>query len=95
VNLKARLKTLERHQRQVFKEPLRLVVSHAGEPLDLAKTTCTRTVWPNGHLMEIVNLNGGDSSLTPSPEGIWRIAAGQSAFHLGSEDSSTTRERHT
>jgi hypothetical protein len=45
-------------QRQVFREPFRLVVSHAGEPLDLAKATCTRTMWPNGHLMEIVNLNG-------------------------------------
>ena len=63
MNLKARLKTLERHQRQVFKEPFRLVVSHAGEPLDLTKATCTRTMWPNGHLMEIVNLNGGDYGL--------------------------------
>ena len=62
MNLKARLKTLERHQRQVFKEPLRIVVSEVG-PLDLAKATCTRTRWPNGHLMEIVNLNGGDYGL--------------------------------
>jgi len=64
LNLKARLKTLERHQLPVFKEPFRLVVSHAGEPLDLAKATCTRTRWPNGHLMEIVNLNGGDYGLS-------------------------------
>ena len=63
MNLKARLKTLERHQLPVFKEPFRLVVSHAGEPLDLSKATCTRTMWPNGYLMEIVNLNGGDYGL--------------------------------
>jgi hypothetical protein len=43
--------------------PFRLVVSHAGEPLNLAKATCTRTRWPNGRLMEIVNLNGGDYGL--------------------------------
>lgn len=63
MNLKARLKTLERQQRQVFKEPFRLVVSHAGETLDLSKATCTRTLWPNGHLMEIVDLHGGDYGL--------------------------------
>jgi hypothetical protein len=63
LNLKARLKTLERHQRQVFKEPLRIVVSEVG-PLDLAKATCTRTRWPNGHVMEIVNLHGTDEGLS-------------------------------
>ena len=64
MNLKARVKTLERQQRQIFKEPFRLVVSHAGEPLDLSKATCTRTMWPNGHLMEIVNLHGTDEGLS-------------------------------
>ena len=33
-------------------------------------------------------------TVTASPEGIWRIAAGQSAFHFGSEGSCATRERH-
>ncbi len=55
---------MERNQLPVFKEPFRLVVSHAGEPLDLAKATCTRTRWPNGHLMEIVNLNGTHEGLS-------------------------------
>ncbi len=63
MNLKARLKTLERHQRRIFKEPLRIIVSQVG-PLNLAKATCTRTMWPNGHLMEIVNLNGTDVGLS-------------------------------
>ena len=63
MNLKARLQKLERQQNQVALETFRLVVSHAGEPLDLTKATCTRTRWPNGHLMEIVNLNGGDYGL--------------------------------
>jgi hypothetical protein len=63
LNLKARLKTLERHQLPAFKEPLRIVVSQVG-PLDLAKATCTRTMWPNGHLMEIVNLHGSDVGLS-------------------------------
>jgi hypothetical protein len=54
---------LERQQRQVFKEPLRMVVSHAGETLDLSKATCTRTIWPNGQLFELVNLHGTDEGL--------------------------------
>jgi len=64
VNLKARLKKLERLQSQVSREPFRLVVSHAGKPLDLAKATCTRTIWPNGQLFEFVNLNGTDYGLS-------------------------------
>ena len=64
MNLKARLKRLERQHSQVAHERFRVVVSHAGEPLDLAKATCTRTIMPNGQLMEIVNLNGTDDGLS-------------------------------
>jgi hypothetical protein len=64
LNLKARLKTLEGQRRQVFKEPFRLVVSHAGETLDLSKATCTRNIWPNGQLFELVNLHGTDEGLS-------------------------------
>ena len=63
MNLKARLQRLERERSQVWREPFRVVVSHAGEPLDLAKATCRRTLWPNGQLLELVNLNGGDYGL--------------------------------
>ena len=48
----------------VLKEPFRMVVSHAGEPLDLSKAPCTRTISPNGQLFEFVNLNGGDYGLS-------------------------------
>jgi hypothetical protein len=61
--LKARLKKLERQQNQAAREPFRLVVSHAGKPLDLSKATCTRTLYPNGHVMEYINLHGGDYGL--------------------------------
>jgi hypothetical protein len=64
LNLKARLKTLERQQLSVFKEQFRLVVSHVGEPLDLSKATGTRTLFPNGQLFELVNLNGTDDGLS-------------------------------
>ena len=57
MNLKARLQKLERQQSQVAREPFRLVVSHAGERLDLAKATCTRTIMQDGRLIEVVNLN--------------------------------------
>ena len=64
MRLNARLKTLERQQRQVFEKRFRLVVSYAGEPLDMTKATCTRTIWPNGQLFELVNLHGTDEGLS-------------------------------
>ena len=64
MNLKARLQKLERQQSQVAREPFRVVVSHAGKPLDLTKATCTRTLMPDGQLMEIVNLNGSSDGLS-------------------------------
>jgi hypothetical protein len=64
VNLKARLQKLERQYSQVSCERFRVVVSHAGEPFDLAKATCTRTLMPDGRLMEIVNVNGSGHDLS-------------------------------
>lgn len=64
LNIRARLKALERARSSSSLEPFRLVVSHAGEPLDLAKATCSRIVWPNGHLFELVSLNGNDDDLS-------------------------------
>jgi len=64
VNLKARLKKLERQRSLVAQEPFRVVVSHAGERLDLAKATCTRTIMPDGRLMELVQLNGSREGLS-------------------------------
>jgi hypothetical protein len=64
VNLKGRLQRLERQHTQVSREPLRFVVSRAGKPLDLSKATCTRTIMPDGRLMEYVDLNGGDYGLS-------------------------------
>jgi hypothetical protein len=63
MSLRTRLQKLERQHSQVARERFRIVVSHAGERLDLTKATCTRTIMPNGRLMEIVNLNGGDYGL--------------------------------
>jgi hypothetical protein len=71
VSLRTRLKALERHRRQVSGRPFRMVFSNAGEPLDLSQATCTRTLWANGQLMELVNLNGGDYGL--NDEGLERF----------------------
>jgi hypothetical protein len=64
MSLKTRLSRLEREQTQISREPFRVVVSRAGEPFDLAKATCTRTIMQNGQLMELVNLNGSRESLS-------------------------------
>jgi len=62
--LKPRLQKLERQRSAVARKPLRIVVSLAGKPLDLTKATCTRTICPNGQLMELVKLNGSDYGLS-------------------------------
>jgi hypothetical protein len=63
MSLNTRLKRLERQQSQVSREPFRVVVSRAGKRFDLAKVTCTRTLMPDGQLMELVNLNGSSDGL--------------------------------
>jgi len=64
MSLKTRLSRLERQHSQVSREPFRIVVSRAGKPFDLATATCTRTLMPNGGLMEIVNVNGSGHDLS-------------------------------
>ncbi len=63
MSLATRLKTLERQQRHVSKGSIRVVASRVG-PLDLSKATCSRTLWPDGQLMEIVNLYGNREGLS-------------------------------
>jgi hypothetical protein len=64
VKLVARLQKLERQRSQVERGRFRIVVSRAGKPFDLATTTCTRTLMPDGGLMEIVNVNGSGHDLS-------------------------------
>jgi hypothetical protein len=64
VNLKARLKKLERQQDQVSREPFRVVVTRVGERFDLAKATCSRTLMPDGRLVELVKLPGSRDSMS-------------------------------
>ena len=64
MSLKTRLKKLERDRSRVSREPFRVIVSHAGKPSDLSKATCKRTLWPDGRLMEVVNLHGSDDGLS-------------------------------
>ena len=64
MKLNARLQKLERHRSQVERGRLRVVVSRAGKPFDLATATCTRTLMTDGGLMEIVNVNGSGHDLS-------------------------------
>jgi hypothetical protein len=63
VKLNARLQKLERQRSQIERGRFRIVVSHAGRPFDLSTATCTRTLMPDGALMEIVNVNGSGDDL--------------------------------
>ena len=64
MNLKGRLQRLERHHTDIERGRFRIVVSHAGKPFNLATATCTRTLMPDGGLMEIVNVNGSGHDLS-------------------------------
>lgn len=64
LNIRTRLKALERVRSGSSLEPFRIIVSHVGEPLDLTKATCSRIIWPGGHLWELVELNGSDEGLS-------------------------------
>ena len=64
MNLKARLQKLERHHSDIERGRFRMIVSQAGKPFDLAKATCTRTLMPDGGLMEIVNVDGSGQDLS-------------------------------
>jgi len=64
MSLETRLKKLEQHHTEVQRGRFRIVVSRAGKPFDLATATCTRTLMPDGGLMEIVNVNGSGRDLS-------------------------------
>ena len=64
MHLKTRLQKLERQRSQIERGRFRIVVSHAGKPFNLATATCTRTLMPDGGLMEIVNVNGSGHELS-------------------------------
>ena len=60
----SRLKKLERRREAGTGQALRLVVRTIIGPTDLAKSTCQRTLCPDGSLLEIVHLNGNGSDLS-------------------------------
>jgi len=64
MSLRTRLQKLERHRSQIERGRFHIVVSHAGKPFNLATATCTRTLMPDGGLMEIVNVNGSGHELS-------------------------------
>ncbi len=63
-NLKRRLQLLERPRSGAVQKRLLLVVSGVCGSLNLATSTCTRTLWPSGGLMEVVQLDGSQDNLS-------------------------------
>ena len=59
-----RLRRLEQLHSEPGREPMRVVISGVGIPLNLEKSTCTRTLAANGLLTEIVQLDGRREDLT-------------------------------
>jgi hypothetical protein len=73
-NLKRRLQSLERPRSGAVQKRLLLVASGVCGPLNLATSTCTRTLWPTGALMEVVHLDGDQNGL--SNEDLERFISG-------------------
>ena len=64
VTIKRRLANLEKETLGAHLKPLRYVVRVVGKPLDLAASTCRRTIGQNGRLTEVVLLNGTSESFS-------------------------------
>lgn len=64
MNLKRRLEKLERLGPAEGSEVFRVLVRATCGPPNLANSTCTRTLGPNGHITELVTLDGGRDGLT-------------------------------
>ena len=63
MNLKARLKSLERVRTQTCPQPFRVVVRAVCGKTNLEKSTCTRTLGVNGRITEVVHLDGGGDDM--------------------------------
>ena len=57
MNYKARLRSLE-SRKQDARGRCRVIVSAVAHPANLANSTCTRTLYPDGQLTEFVYLDG-------------------------------------
>jgi hypothetical protein len=65
MSFKRRIERLERQKRDAANiEPCRVVISACGRPLNLANSTCKRTLCENGALMEVVHFDGRRAGLT-------------------------------
>ena len=58
MRLRGRVGRLEKHHRHAVPEPLRVVISSTGKDLNLATSTCRRTIDARGLLLEMVELDG-------------------------------------
>ena len=59
-----RLKKLEGVRRSTDEKPFRVLIQSVCGPLNLAKSTCTRTVGPEGQLTEVIWLDGNRDGLS-------------------------------
>jgi hypothetical protein len=73
VNLRRRVGRLEAQTRAAQKKPLTVVVSKVWKPLNLATSTCKRTLYPSGTLINMVDLDGSRDGL--SDEDLYRFIA--------------------
>ena len=69
--LDRRLRRLEQLQFEPAREPIRVVISAVGSPLNLEKSTCERTLAANGLLTEFVHLDGRRADLTDEELNRW------------------------
>jgi hypothetical protein len=66
-----RVRRLEQLQSEPGREPVRVVISGVGSPLNLEKSTCRWTLATNGLLTELVHLDGRRGDLTDEELDRW------------------------
>ena len=63
MKLTRRLQALESKQALVVK-PFRVVIAQVWKRLNLATSTCRRTRWEDGSVLDVVHLDGTDTGLS-------------------------------
>jgi hypothetical protein len=87
-NLQRRLQSLERPRYGLVPEHVRVVIRSVCGPPNLATSTCTRTLGPDGALTEVVHLGGGRDGL--NDEDLEKFIASFPIQRRKNEDNSQT-----
>jgi hypothetical protein len=71
MRFESRLKALERSRKELESKHMRVIIYLSVSKVNLANSTCSRTLRPDGVLMEMVKLDGSPNSMTEAELDAW------------------------